>query len=85
MKLIFTKTFVRNYQKLPEEIQKAADKQLELFSSNPSHPSLKTKKMNDPRGIWEARVTKSYRMTFQIEGDTYIFRKIGTHQMLEKP
>lgn len=85
MRFKFTKTFVRDYQKLPQHIQKAADKQLKLLSSNPQHPSLNIKKMNDPRGIWEARITKSYRMTFQIEDNTYIFRKIGTHEILEKP
>lgn len=85
MRFKFTRTFVRDYQNLPQQIQKATGKQLRLLSSNPQHPSLNVKKMNDPRQIWEARVTKSYRMTFQIEEDAYIFRKIGTHEILEKP
>ncbi len=85
MKLFFSKTFVRHYRKLPQKIQKATDKQLELFLSNPQHPSLNIKKMNDPRNIWEGRVTQSYRFTFQIEDDIYILRKVGTHDMLRKP
>jgi mRNA-degrading endonuclease RelE of RelBE toxin-antitoxin system len=85
MKIAFTHNFVREYQKLPQEIQKAVDKQLELLMANPRHPSLNLKKMQDPRRIWECRVTFSYRFTFQIENDTYILRKVGTHDTLKNP
>ena len=85
MKLLFTKTFIRDYRKLPREIQNRTDKQLGLLLSNPQHPSLNLKKMQDPRGIWEGRVTASYRFTFQIEEESYILRKIGSHDMLRRP
>ena len=83
MKLLFTKTFVLNYRKLPQDIQKATDKQLALLTSNPRHPSLNIKKMQDPRNIWEARVTRSHRLTFQNQKDVYVLRKVGTHDMLK--
>jgi len=85
MKFSFTKNFVRDYRKLPQEIQKTVDKQLEMLLENPTHPSLNLKKMQDPRGIWEGRVTYAYRFTFQIEDDTYILRKVGTHDTLKNP
>jgi len=85
MKLLFTKNFVREYRKLPQQIQKVTDKQLELLLSNSQHPSLSIKKMQDPRNIWEGRVTESYRFTFQLEEDTYVLRKVGTHDILKKP
>jgi mRNA-degrading endonuclease RelE of RelBE toxin-antitoxin system len=85
MKIAFSKNFIGDYRKLPAEIQKTADKQLELLLSNPKHPSLRIKKMNDPRNIWEGRVTDSYRFTFQIEGDIFVMRKIGTHDVLTNP
>jgi mRNA-degrading endonuclease RelE of RelBE toxin-antitoxin system len=85
MKLLFTRTFVRDYRKLPQDIQKLADKQLELLLSNAHHPSLGLKKMNDPRNIWEGRVTMFYRFTFQISEDIYILRKVGTHDVLRNP
>lgn len=85
MKLHPTKTFAKNFRKLPEEIKKATHKQLKLMLSNPQHPSLNIKKMQDPRNIWEARVSESYRFTFQIEDDTYILRKVGTHDILRRP
>jgi len=85
MNLLFTKNFIRDYRKLPQQIQKATDKQLGLLLSDPQHPSLSTKKMQDPRNIWEGRVTESYRFTFQIQEDIYILRKVGTHDILQKP
>jgi len=41
--------------------------------------------MNDPRNIWEGRVTYNYRFTFQVEGELYILRTIGTHDTLKNP
>ena len=87
MKLLFTKSFIRDYQNLPQRIQKAADKQLELLFFDQTHPSLNVKTMNDPREIWEGRVTRGYRFTFQIEGELYILsvRRLGTHDILRNP
>ena len=85
MKLLFTRTFVKNYRELPKRIQNAADKQLEYLLSDLEHPSLNIKKMKDPREIWEGRVADSYRFTFQIEEYQYIMRRIGTHDILKNP
>ena len=85
MKLAFTKTFVRDYRKLPQDIRELADKQLGLLLSNAKHPSLNLKKMKDPRDIWEGRITQSYRFTFQIIDDVYVLRKVGTHDVLRNP
>lgn len=85
MKLSFTKTFIRDYRKLPQELQDIVDKQLDLLLSNQRHPSLNIKKMNDPRKIWEGRATASYRFTFQIEGDIYVLRRVGTQDTLKNP
>ena len=85
MKFYRTERFKKNYQKLPAEIKKAAQKQLSFLLSDPRHPSLNMKKMQDPRNIWEARVGRSYRFTFQMHDDTYILRTIGTHDVLNNP
>ena len=85
MRLVFTKNFIRDYRNLPPPVQKTIDKQLEFLLSDSQHPSLNIKKMQDPRNIWEGRVSGSYRFTFQVEGDTYIMRKVGSHDILKKP
>jgi mRNA-degrading endonuclease RelE of RelBE toxin-antitoxin system len=85
MRLSFTKRFIRDYRGLPPKLQDSVDKQLELLLSDQRHPSLSIKKMNDPRNIWEGRVTASYRFTFNIEEDIYVMRRDGIHDVLKKP
>lgn len=86
MKLYPTKDFIERYEGLPQRIQKQADKQLGLLLQNLHHPSLRIKKMKGVKNIWEARVTKGYRFSFGIKGDTYILRKIGKHEeVLRRP
>ena len=85
MKLWFTHSFIKDYQALSSQLQRAVDKQLKLFLSNQRHPSLNIKKMQDPRGIWEGRITQGYRFTFQIEGEICILRRLGTHDILRTP
>lgn len=84
MKLLFTKPFLRDYHKLSKRFQGQTDKVLAIFCQNPYHPSLKVKKMAGI-AIWEARVTKGYRFTFEIERDTYFLRRVGTHDILRNP
>jgi len=85
MKLFFTASFIRDYRALPEHLQKTVDKNLKLFLANQYHPSLHIKKMQDPRDIWEGRITKGYRFTFQMAGETCLLRRLGTHDILRTP
>ena len=85
MKLAFTKPFKQDYKGLPENIQELIDKQIAHLLENPKHPSLQIKKMEGRQTIWEARITKGYRMTFQIVGDTYLLRRAETHSILQRP
>ncbi len=86
MKIIFTKSFVKDYRKLPQIIQGKFDKQLKLFIDNLHYPSLKIKKIQGTGGkILEGRVSRDYRFTFQIENEFYILRRIGTHDILKTP
>ena len=85
MKIQTTTPFDRDYDDLPESIKEQTDKQLSLFLDNPHHPSLRVKKIKGYPKIWEGRITKNYRFTFQIEGEIYILRRIGTHNILKTP
>ena len=79
MKLYFTEPFIEDYQALSEKLQRRVDKQLRFLLQNLRYPSLRAKKIDSRRGIWRARVTDAVRFTFQIEGDTYILRRVGGH------
>jgi mRNA-degrading endonuclease RelE of RelBE toxin-antitoxin system len=84
VKVAFTKPFKRDYHYLPENIQKQIDEQIIRLLDNPKHPSLRMKKMEGSHGIWEARITGGYRMTLQIDGDTYLLRRVGCHDVLKR-
>ncbi len=84
MNVVRLKPFKKDYKSLPSEIRKKADKQLKLLFSNLRHPSLRAKKMVGKEDVWEIRITSGYRMTFMIQGDTYILRRIGTHNILKR-
>jgi len=79
------KTFDRYYARLPQHLQERVKKQLALLLENPRHPSLQTQKMAGHSDIWEARVTRDYRFTFKIEGETYRLRHVGTHEIFRHP
>ena len=85
MKIQTTRPFDRDYARLREEVKKRVDKQLALLMSNPSHPSLRLKRIRGTEDIWEVRVTRSDRITLQIAGDTFILRRIGPHDVLRQP
>jgi mRNA-degrading endonuclease RelE of RelBE toxin-antitoxin system len=78
------KSFDRDYVKLPKNIQALAEKQLALLVENPRHPSLQVKKMKGYKELWEGRITIHYRFTFKIVGETYLLRRIGTHEIYKK-
>jgi mRNA-degrading endonuclease RelE of RelBE toxin-antitoxin system len=85
MKVAFTQPFIKDYKGLPTDIQEEVDAQIARLLANPRHPSLRSKKMEGHAVIWEARVTKGYRLTFEIRDDTYLLRRVGTHDILRKP
>ena len=86
MRIIRLDLFKKDYKKLSLDIQKQADKKITLLFTNFHHPSLRIKKIQGTKNIWEGRVTKSIRFTFQIIKDTFILRRIGRHnEVLRRP
>lgn len=79
MTLDFTPNFTRRYNKAPANIQKTFDKQSAFLLQNLHHPSLRAKKYDETKDIWQARVTKNWRFFFKIVGDTYIMENISAH------
>lgn len=85
MELIFTRSFERDYRRLPRSVQARLDKRLFLLVANFFHPSLRTKRIKGHPHAWEGRITRSYRFTFQFEGEHCILRRAGTHDILATP
>ena len=56
------------------------DKAIRLLADNPQHPSLRSKKIQGVRGIYEARIDRNYRMTYERLGDDVVrLRVVGKH------
>ena len=85
MRIRRTRRFQVEFNALPGNIKRRAQKQLALFVADPKHPSLRTKKMKGHPDIWEGRVTGAYRFTFELEGEICTMRRIGTHDILGSP
>ena len=85
MKLRFTKRYLALYRKVPPNLRALAEKKLKLLLQNPRHPSLRLHKMEGYTNRWEISVTRRYRITFKIEADEYVLRKIGPHDILREP
>jgi mRNA interferase RelE/StbE len=83
MNLYFTRSFEKDYSKLPEKIQNSIDKQLVLLLDNPYHPSLHSKKIKGTPNLWELRISKGYRLSYEMTDDSIIILRAGTHDMLK--
>jgi len=82
--ILWTPLFRRDFQDLTPDVQVRAERAIRLLAENPRHPSLRSKKMQGVESIWEASVTLSYRITYEVSGETLVLRRIGTHDILRK-
>lgn len=86
MEIIFTEQFEQAYEKFTRVEKKSVRKALTLLGGNPKHPSLRVKKMEGRKSIWEARPSKRLRMTFEMAGEIVVMRNVGEHnKVLKKP
>ena len=86
MKIARTARFKKAWQELSKEEKALGRKALRNLAADLRYPALRVKKMQGVEHIWEARVSRSLRMTFEIEGDTIVLRNIGRHdETLERP
>ncbi len=87
LRLVRTERFRKSVLELDKRTREKLKRQLELFVSDPRHPSLRVKKIKGTRSIFEARVNDLYRMTFQYgEKGEIILRVVGPHNAaIKKP
>jgi len=79
--LIFERTqrFKRAAKKLGAQDRERLYRALERFADNPSHPSLRVKRIQGTERFWEARASDAIRFTFErIEGGISL-RNVGPH------
>jgi mRNA-degrading endonuclease RelE of RelBE toxin-antitoxin system len=80
----FSRRFKKEYNNLPKEIQKAFDEKLSLFLKQTSHPSLRVKRIQGTKNLWEGSITMKYRFTFEFLKGGILFRAVGAHDILKR-
>ena len=80
MEFIYSPRFLRAYKKLPMTIREQTDRCIELLESNPYHPSLHVHKRRGEGEVWQARITRSYRLFFAMEGQTITLISVEPHE-----
>jgi mRNA interferase RelE/StbE len=79
MTIDFTDRVLDALEDAPVAVRKAFRKQLTYLAENLHHPSLRAKKYDESRDLWQARVTKDWRFYFKIVDDTYRLEEIKKH------
>jgi mRNA-degrading endonuclease RelE of RelBE toxin-antitoxin system len=79
MRLLYTDRFRRAYAGLADREAELVAKALRLLAEDLRHPSLRVKKMQGTDRIWEARASRSLRVTFEIQEDRVLLRNVGAH------
>ena len=72
--------FDKKYRQLTQDIRRYVDKTLDLLRENPYHPSLHTHKRRGEKEVWQARVTRNYRLYFEMEGDIIRLVSVVPHE-----
>ena len=80
-----TPGFAKLLKRLPATVRQLVREKLNLYVQDPSHPSLRVKRLKGTRDVWEMSITMNYRLTFEIQGERMILRRIGTHDVLRSP
>ncbi len=79
MKSRTTLQFRKALERLPEQVQEQARGAYRQFIQDPSHPSLRFKKVHPELPVYSARISKSYRAVGQLDGDTVVWFWVGSH------
>ena len=84
MRLQYTQRFERAYISMEASDAARVAKAIKLLARDSRHPGLRVKKVEGTSGIWEARASRSLRLTFEIHEDLLILRNVGPHNRVLK-
>jgi mRNA interferase RelE/StbE len=87
LRLTLTERFRKSALELEPDVREKLKKQLGLLAADPRHPSLRVKKIKGTGSVFEARVDRDVRFTFEYGGrHEIILRVVGPHDpKLKKP
>lgn len=84
-KLAFTDGFKKRFKRLSAAEKDQLKRKLALLRENPFHPSLRTKRIQGTKDLFECSVNMDIRIIWFYEGNTMIILlDVGHHDILTK-
>lgn len=81
----YTERFRKSFAKLSAKEKSQTRAKLDLLSQNPTHPSLRTKRIQGTANLFECSVNMDIRIIWYIEGNRIILLlDIGHHDILKQ-
>ena len=81
----FSRDFKKHYKKLSIHEKNQLANKLKLLAVNPSHPSLRTKRIKGTDKLFECSVNMDIRIIWYYEGDKMIILvDVGHHDILKQ-
>lgn len=82
-KITYSKNFLKHYKKLSNAEKNQFKNKLKIFIENPTHPSLRTKKIKCLDNTWESSINMDIRIIWFYQDAELIFLiDIGHHDIL---
>ena len=79
MKIVLSDAVIEALTEVPLAVRKSFFKQIKFLENDLHHPSLRAKKYDEAKDLWQARVNNDWRFYFRIADDTYRVLKVIPH------
>lgn len=81
--IYFSTRFEKNRARLPLSVRRKLSERPQLFMAEPFHPLLNNHPLSgEYKGFRSINISSDYRAIFYVEGDAYLFSRVGTHSEL---
>jgi addiction module RelE/StbE family toxin len=81
----FTDRFQKHHKNLTSQEKKQLKKKLELLANDPTHPSLRTKRIQGTDKLYECSVNMDIRIIWYYEGSIMIILvDVGHHDIVRQ-
>jgi mRNA-degrading endonuclease RelE of RelBE toxin-antitoxin system len=79
MQVVFSDRAIESLKDAPPQVRRAFVKQLRFLLNNLQHPSLRAKKYDETKDLWQGRVNRDWRFYFTITEDVYRIEDVIPH------
>jgi hypothetical protein len=79
MKIVLSDRAIESLTDAPVAVRRAFTKQLRFLVLNLHHPSIRAKKYDESKDLWQGRVNRDWRFYFTIIDDIYRIEDVIPH------